>query len=289
MTQIANPCAGVRVGFGLDAQYSARYPGGIEALCDTYRSRLSHISIVSLATEDRAERFATRCAQGLPIIHHLPGIAPADPDGPKIELLKRLDKVSRALNAKWICEDIAIWSIGPYGIPYFTPPIFEPDIADRISEGISRMQDVSSIPFCAEVPSCSIVVGTMPLGVFFERIVRKCDCRLVADVSHIYSYALAVGREPREVLHSLPLESVWELHIAGGHVDPQTARRYIDTHSEPIPDTIVSLLQEAAMACNNLKAVTYEVGVGLGPSEISFDLMRVDAALAEVGWRPQLN
>ena len=287
--QNARAPSGRRVGFGLDAQYSSRYPGGLEALCDAYRDRLTHFSIVSLPDERRAEHFVARCARERPIIHHLPGIAPADPDGPKIDRLRRLDHLSRTMRAKWVCEDIAIWSIGPYGIPYFTPPIFEPDIADHIADGINRMQEASSVPFCAEVPSCSIVVGTMPMGAFFERIVRASDCHLVADVSHIYSYALAVGLDPGDVLRSLPVEHVWELHISGGHVDAQSSRRYIDTHSERIPAPIIRILKEAALVCRNLKAVTYEVGVGLIDNDISSDLDCVEAMLGEAGWSPRLE
>jgi uncharacterized protein len=242
-----------------------------------------------LPNTELAEKFISDCSKQLPVIHHLPGIAPADPDGPKIERLRRLNVLSQILNARWTCEDIAIWSIGPYGIPYFTPPIFEPDIADRIADGIVKMQDASSVPFCAEVPSCSIVVGTMPLGTFFERIVNRSGCKLVADVSHIYSYALAVQKSPIEILQSLPLDAVWEVHISGGHIDSQSERRYIDTHSEPIPKEIVDLLGSACRLCKNLKAVTYEVGVGLNDADIESDLIAVEKLLREADWCPRLT
>lgn len=278
-----------RLGFGLDAQYAARYPGGLEGLCCTYHDRLSHLSIVGIANEAQAQSFSKRCADGLPIIHHLPGIAPADPEGPKLDRLRRLDRLSRVMDAMWICEDIAIWSIGPYALPYFTPPIFEPDIADRIADGIVRMQEVSSVPFCAEIPSCSIVVGTMALGAFFERIVEASGCGLVADVSHIYSYAIARGLRPLDVLRSLPLERVWELHIAGGHLDPLSSRRYLDTHSEPVIEPIIALLHEAVTTCPNLRAVTYEVGVGLSCEDLRFDLDRLDNVLNDTSWKPRLS
>jgi uncharacterized protein (UPF0276 family) len=218
----------------------------------------------------------------------LPGIAPADPDGPKIDRLRRLDAVTQALGAKWICEDIAIWSIGPYALPYFTPPIFEPDIADRIAEGIVKMQEVSSVPFCAEIPSCSIVVGTMPLGKFFERIVDACGCGLVADISHVFSYAVARNLDPSTVLRSLPLKSVRELHIAGGHIDTSTPRRYLDTHSEPLLHPVLELLLEAVTLCPELHAVTYEVGVGLSADDLGLDMDRLEAVLETAGWAPRI-
>src|ERR671939_2087736 len=125
------------------------------------------------------------------------------------------------------------------------------------------MQRISSVPFLAEVPSCALVVGRLSLGEFFQIVVEKSDCQLLSDVSHIYSYSIARRQSPSSVLRSLPLDRVWELHIAGGHVDQASDRRYIDTHSEPVLNEILDLLIEAATSCPNLQCITYEVGVGL--------------------------
>jgi uncharacterized protein (UPF0276 family) len=277
------------IGFGLDAQYAHRYPMGMEGLCRHYHDRLSHLSIVSLLQEEQAERFKRDCAFGLPVVHHLPGIAPADPDGPHLDRFSRLDRVSDVLNACWACEDIAIWSIGPYAIPYFTPPIFEAEIADKIAEGIVAMQAMSRTPFIAEVPSCAFVAGRMPLGAFFHRIVEQTGCNILCDVSHVFSYALARQQTPSSVLHSLPLDRVWEIHIAGGHIDEASGQRYVDTHSEPVRDEIIELLIEAAGSCENLQCVTYEVGVGLSQEQLERDMLRIENALRGIGWRPRIT
>lgn len=278
-----------RVGFGLDAQFSHRYPGGLVGLCERYRHRLSHFSIVSLLNIQSARKFKEQCGKGHPVVHHLPGVAPADVGGPNLDKMKLLNEVSMELDALWVCEDIAIWSVGPYGLPYFTPPIFEQDQAKKIADGINKIQDISDVPFLAEIPSCSLVVGRMPIGDFFHQIVRDTNCRLVADVSHIYSYSIAKKTQLDDTLRSLPLESVWEIHISGGHIDTASKQRYIDTHSEPVPDDIVSLLADAVKLCVNLKCVTYEVGVGLTIAEIDQDLSRLEACLSMNGWSPSLH
>src|SRR5207248_2555615 len=100
------------LGIGLDVQFSHRYPSGIVALCDAYRDRVSHFSVVSLPSRPMAAKFRDTCTKDRPVVHHLPGIAPADPHGPKLDKLRRLNEVSDELNAMWICEDVAIWSIG---------------------------------------------------------------------------------------------------------------------------------------------------------------------------------
>jgi len=49
-----------------------------------------------------------RCYTVYPASHR-PG-----PAGPKLDKLRDLNAISFELDARWYCEDIAIWSIGPY-------------------------------------------------------------------------------------------------------------------------------------------------------------------------------
>src|SRR5262249_32462476 len=159
------------VGFGLDHQYFDKYPGTMRGLCERHRERLSHLSIVGLRDIASAREFSA-LAGGLPIVHHLSNIAPANPRGPDLARLETQDAISQELGARWCGEDIGIWSLGPHCIPYFAPPLFEADVAEQVGEGIRRVAERCSVPFLAEIPSCSFVVGRLSLGEFFHRLVQ---------------------------------------------------------------------------------------------------------------------
>jgi uncharacterized protein (UPF0276 family) len=273
------------VGLGLDYKFSDRYPGGLEGLCNRYRDRLTHLSVVALPTRESARAFkslAGRCA----ILHHLSDIAPANPHGPDLARLELQDTISRELGAVWCGEDIGIWSLGPYNLPYFAPPIFDADVADEVARQIARVQAACSIPFLAEIPSCSFVTGRLTLGEFFWRLVRGSDCGIVLDVSHVYSYALITGRDPFDVLRSLPLSHVREAHVAGGHVDPEHPFRYVDTHSDPILPEVLALLSDAVRLSPRLRGITYEIGVRLTTQQIDDDLARLETLLASADYAP---
>jgi uncharacterized protein (UPF0276 family) len=274
------------IGFGLDAQYATRYPEGIDGLCDRYRSHLSHLSIVSLPSVAAARRFRARCAQSLPIIHHLSGVAPADPDGPHMDRLARLDEISAILEPLWACEDVGIWSIGPYSIPYFAPPIFEPDVADLIGRRICAVLEASPYRYSAEVPACPFIVGSMSLGDFFHRLVELSDCKVVLDVSHVYSYAVARREAPFDVLRSLPLDSVCEVHVSGGVLSHNASNRYVDTHSHPVLDDVIDLAVATTEAAPDLQGITYEIGVGLSAADIERDVRLLEEHLARTPWQP---
>jgi uncharacterized protein len=277
------------VGFGIDAQYTARYPHGLQNLCLRYHDRLTHLSVVSLRNVRQAEWFKRECAKGLPIIHHLSNVAPADVDGPHLNRLQLLDDISRELKAIWSCEDIGIWSLGPYGIPYFAPPVFEAEVADNVAEGVRSVLERSSVDFLAEIPSCSFVIGKMTLGNFFHRLVERAKCRLVLDVGHVYSYALFRGEEPNRVLQSLPLTAVRELHVAGAKISPRYEYRYIDTHCDPILKEVEELLLLAVETCPELRCITFELGFSISADLIESELDRLEKTLNRVAWAPKLQ
>jgi uncharacterized protein len=277
--------SGATVGLGLDTQHAARYPGEIEGLCEDLRSRLTHLSIVNVKTRAQAQWFKDRPARGLPVIHHLSGVAPADPRGPDLLRLAGLNAISEALEALWCCEDIGLWSLGPYDIPYFTPPLLTRESLEHSVAAVKLVDEKSAVPFCAEVPSCSFVAGEMPLGAFFTELAERAGVRLVLDVSHVFSYAVLCAEKPSAVLRSFPFSAVQEIHIAGGHLNPRLPWRYVDSHSDPILDDVLQLLEEAVPRCDSLQCVTFEIGVRLTREDIESALTAIQSVLKRVGFR----
>jgi hypothetical protein len=274
-------------GFGLDYQYSDKYPGGIKSLCGKYYEKLSHISIVSLTSSEDALYFKNYVANGLRIIHHLSGIAPCDPVGPHLELLRKQSNLSTILSAEWCLEDIGIWSIGPYSIPYFAPPLFDKRVATVVAKRIKKIINQVNIPFLAEIPSCSFVIGNQSLGEFFHQIVSETNCGIVLDVSHVFSYSLATNQDPMYVLESLPLDAAREIHIAGGKISVKHANRYIDTHSDPIMTEVKEILKQSIICCPNLQAITYEIGINSSEELIDKEVIGLETILRDSKFRPK--
>lgn len=274
------------IGFGFDAQYSHRYPYGMAGLCDLYRSRLSHLSVVSLANPRAAQEFIESCAKDLPVVHHLSGVAPADADGPHLDRLRALDRISDVLHPVWSCEDVGIWSIGPYAIPYFAPPIFEEDVANLVADRIREILSISPYRYSAELPACPFVVGDMTLGDFFHRLVERSGCKVVLDVSHVFSYAVARRQDPFSILATLPLSAVCEMHVSGGILSHDSSNRYVDTHSHPVMQEVVSLATEAVRLCAGLQCITYEIGVGLSAEAIEHDVYLLEKTLTAAKFSP---
>jgi uncharacterized protein (UPF0276 family) len=112
---------------------------------------------------------------------------------------------------------------------------------------------------------------------------------LVLDVSHVVSYALATGTDPITVLHSLPLWAVWEIHIAGGKVNPNHPDRYIDTHNHPILPSIYEVFEAALTSCENLRAVTFELGEAVTHELIETGLEQIERRIDAAGFTPRID
>lgn len=275
------------IGLGIDYQHRHGYGLGLEELVNKNRGRLSHLSVVGLSSMMEVNTFL-KLSEKLPIIHHFTGVAPAGQGGLNMDALLEQQQFSSALNAVWCLEDIGIWNIGPYSIPYFSPPVLCQEVLEQTIFGIHEIKAIVKIPFLAEFPSCSFVAGDLRLEHFFSELIDSTGCGMVLDVSHILSYAIYTDTAPIEVLEKLPLDAVVEIHVAGGSIHPEFGWRYRDTHSEPVLPATLDILALSIAQCRNLRAITYEIGVGIAPELILKDLERLENLAQSVGFSANL-
>ncbi len=276
------------IGLGLDFQHRHSYGKPLFELLDSLRERLSHISIVGLQSDQEA-RFFKSLAQQLPVLHHLTGVAPAGVSGVNLAELRRQRVFTDVLGALWCLEDIGIWNIGPYDIPYFAPPVLCEEVLRATIDGVLALQKEIVVPFLAELPSCSFIAGDIDLETFFTRLISETGCGMVLDVSHVFSYAIYRDVDPLAVLARLPLDGVIEIHVAGGSVHPMHQWRYRDTHTEPILDKVVEILCHAIPMCPNLRAITYEIGLGIPLELVDAELQRLEQLMAFSAFVPSIT
>jgi uncharacterized protein len=274
------------VGLGID--HTHQYEVSLRGLLDEHKLEISHVSVVAIQDAKSAECFRAEYSD-IPIIHHLSGIEPAGLDGYRIHQIKHQNRISELLEANWCLEDIGIWNIGPYSLPYFAAPVLCDAVLRQTMEGVKAIQDISSVPFAAEIPSFSICAGDMSLGVFFQQLVEDTGCKIVLDLSHVYSYAVYHNLDANNILKELPLDSVIEIHIAGGSIHPKHSWRYRDTHSDNIVEDVYSLLDNALHRCQNLRAVTYELGVNLPTNVLIEDFKRIQSYCDRAKFTPSVS
>ena len=80
---------------------------------------------------------------------------------------------------------------------------------------------------------------------FLSRVFRRTGCGWLLDVTNVYANSVNFRFDPYQfIAQVMPSAPRVQMHLAGGFFDDKV-NRYIDSHSEPIPDTVWNLYRFA--------------------------------------------
>lgn len=161
-----------------------------------------------------------------------------------------------------------------------------PEALGMLVGRIARIRERIPLPFLLENVSCLVPTpyDEMDLGEFLRRMCEETGCGLLLDLRNLECDAANEGRDPEEILSTLPLEHVREIHIAGG-----VAHRgwQVDVHSRTVAGSTLDLLRRWAPRMPELGLVVWELMSEafpvLGADRIAEELRRLRGVLAELG------
>ena len=118
-------------------------------------------------------------------------------------------------------------------------------------------------------------------GNFVRRVSEAADCGLLLDLHNVFTNALN-GRQPLDAfLDDLPLERVWEVHLAGGM---ELDGFWLDAHSGAIPDALYSVAEQLIPRLPNLGAIIFEIFPSFVPV-VGLDLVEEQIHRLHALWR----
>jgi len=138
------------------------------------------------------------------------------------------------------------------------PPLQTEAGASLAATNITRRAAALGKPFAFETGvnyfaprSCE-----MPDGEFFRAVAGAADCGIVLDLTNLWANHMNGRADLHDVLAWLPLERVWEVHLAGlefahGH--------WLDAHSNGIDDELVDIASDVVADLPNLGAIIFEI------------------------------
>ncbi len=93
-------------------------------------------------------------------------------------------------------------------------------------------------------------------GSFICQVAENADCGILLDLHNLWTNERNGRQKALDVVAELPLERVWEIHVAGGE---ERNGYWIDGHCGPVPPAVRELAREVIPYLPNLGAVTLEV------------------------------
>jgi uncharacterized protein (UPF0276 family) len=167
-----------------------------------------------------------------------------------------------ALGAPWASEHLSFNRVRRRGsdsdVGFLLPPV---QSAEGVALAASNVRAVAShlpVPFAFEtgVSYLRPTPGELSDGAYFASVADAADCGILLDVHNVWTNERN-GRQPvLELVEELPLERVWELHVAGGQ---ELEGLWVDAHSGLAPPPVIDLARQIAPRLPNLKAIVFEI------------------------------
>jgi len=180
------------------------------------------------------------CAERWPIVPHSVSLSIGGPDPLDDAFLDATAALCQRLDAPWWSDHVC-WTVagGQYLNDLFPLPFSDEAVAHtaaRVKAAEARVGcplALENATFYAHMPG-----GTMDEAAFVRAVIEAGDCGLLLDVNNVYVNSLNHGGDPRDFIDRMPLDRVWQIHVAG---HTPTDGTVIDTHIGPVIDPVWAL------------------------------------------------
>jgi uncharacterized protein (UPF0276 family) len=114
------------------------------------------------------------------------------------------------------------------------------------------------VPFSIETPVSYLAPRSdeIPDGAFVGAVAERADCGILLDLHNIWANERNGRQRALDHVAQLPLDRVWEVHLAGGF---ERRGYWLDAHSGGLEPGFVALAAEVLPRLPQLRAVVYEV------------------------------
>ena len=228
---------------------------------------------------------ALRSTAELPVVIHGLGLSIGSASGWSEEYLRILDEFAQQQSFRWHSEHLAFMlTTLPDGTPLHTgiplPLPFTDEAVELVAPRAKALCERYGVPFLLEnltyyLPGLPSEKGRDEIA-FLNDLTEQSGCGLLLDLYNFYCNAINFGFDPLEALARLRMESVIEIHLAGGasHEGFLT-----DIHTREVPEPVWQMLEWIAPRAPNLAGIVYEV---MEPAVPLLGAERLTAQLARV-------
>jgi uncharacterized protein (UPF0276 family) len=159
--------------------------------------------------------------------------------------LAKLRSFLGEVEVPWHSEHLCIGAVGDRFFHDLLPLPFTEEAAAVAARRLREVRDAIDRPLALENVSYYAPQHDDGLAEvdFVNEVLEQADAKLLLDVNNIYVNSRNFGFDPKAYLDKIPVERVVQIHVAGHLVRDDGLR--IDTHGEPVPNEVYSLLEYA--------------------------------------------
>jgi hypothetical protein len=172
----------------------------------------------------------------------------------------------------WVSDHLSFNTTPEFHTGFFLPPRQTAEGVETVVRSIRDLQAAFPVPIAVEtgVNYLRPRPDEMPDGAFVAAVVEAADCGLLLDLHNIYTNSLNGRQAVETFLAQIPLDRVWEIHLAGGFA---MEGFWLDAHSGAIPDALFEMSKQIVPTLPNLRALIFEIFPSFVPV-VGFEVIR---------------
>ncbi|MGY5130789.1 DUF692 domain-containing protein [Streptomyces nigrescens] len=216
------------------------------------------------------------------VIIHGVGLSIGSYDGWSDDYLRCLDQLMDTVNVAWHSEHLGYTKVRGEFLGTMLPLPRTKEALELVIERVAAIQERYPFPFLLEN-----VVRLLPdhdsnytEAAFLNELTSATGCGILLDVYNLECDQANNGFEIEEFVSELDLNTVREIHVAGG---VEHRGIMLDVHSRPMKASTLNLAKEVTIRAPHVETVTYELldeaAPILGPDLIASELVRMRAML----------
>jgi hypothetical protein len=158
--------------------------------------------------------------------------------------LRALKQLMRDVEPAWVSDHLCWTGVDGVNSHDLLPLPYTEEAIAHVANRVSQVQDYLGREILLENLSTYVQFSDSQLTEwdFIAEITRRSGCRLLLDVNNIQVSARNHGFDPLDYLAGIPIDRVWQIHLAG-HSD--YGDYVIDTHDHDVPAEVWSLYEAA--------------------------------------------
>jgi uncharacterized protein len=194
--------------------------------------------------------------------------------------MDQLSTIARELETPWVSEHLSFNRVagesGSWQSGFLLPPRQTLAGVEAAVASVRTLSAGLTVPLAIEtgVNYLRPRADELPDGEFVARVVEAADCGILLDLHNVWTNERNGRQSLAEYVEQIPVERVWEIHVAGGH---SHRGFWLDAHSGTVPADLMELAARIIPRLPNLKAIVFE----LFPAYFS--------RIGESAFRPQLE
>lgn len=179
-----------------------------------------------------------------PMVMHGVSMSIGSADGVDLAYLRRLKTLADRVRPAWVSDHLCWTGVHGRNTHDLLPLPYTEEALAVVCENIQLAQDVLERALVIENPSSYLTFATseMTEWAFLSEMCARTGCALLLDVNNIHVSAENHGFDALEFLNGVPVDRVWQIHLAGHTANGDLL---IDTHDQPVPNTVWRLYEAA--------------------------------------------